>query len=295
MNNIQNNLVDLIQSNNLRKNLFTLILVFTALFLIVETVLTYKEAVDYKNPSNMNFISVNGKSERYVKPDTLLFSININEEGKDNLETTQKVADKNKKAIDILKANGIKDEDIKLDSYYIQDKYESVKEPCAYSQPVSTDVNIKTMIAAPCYSTNSKIVGQIITQRIKVKIRDIEKNANNEIRTKIINELSAQNIKADEFTFIVYDIDSVRKEIREEAIKNAKEDAKKLAKQLGVRLGDLSNFSDNANSAPVYGMGGDMSVMKSSFSEASAPVKAPELNPGQEKVSVDVTLTYSIK
>lgn len=292
MNNIKQNFTDLIQSSNLRKNLFTLILVFIALFLIVKTVLTYKEAVNYKNPNNVSYITVTGKSEIYVKPDTLTFNININEEGKDNAEVTKKVAEKEKKAIEILKANGIKEENIKLQGYSTQDKYETVTAPCAYPS-LSVDVKIQPMIARPCESTNSKIVGQTITETMEVKIRDIDKNANGEARTKIITELSAQNIKADGFSFVVYDVDAIRKQMREKAIENARLDAKKLVKELGVRLDQLTSFSDNGN-YPMYSASSDAMMSSKTMSGYQAP-SAPELTPGQQKIVSDVSLTYSIR
>lgn len=290
---ISNNLTEFIESNNLRKNLATLILVFVALFLIVQTVLTYKEAVSFKNPNSVNYISVSGKAEEYIKPDTLTFYITVNEEGKDISEATTKVTNKVDKAIAILTANGVNKDNIKLEAYNVTDKYDSITSPCAY--PTMESAMIKTtMIAAPCIqTTSSKIVGQIVTQSISVKIRDIEKNANNDQRTKILSELNAQNIKADNFAFTVYDIDVVKKQIREEAIKNAKIDAKKLAKDLGVKLDQLSSFSDNNGDYPIFGMGGDMMNVKSARPE-SAP-SAPELTPGQQKVTSNVTLTYSIK
>ncbi len=292
MTNIEHNFIDYIQSNNLRKNLFTTILIFVALFMITATVLTYKKAIDYKNPADMNYITVNGKAEEYVKPDTLTFNITINEEGKNNAEATQKVADKNKKAIEILKKNGVKEEDIKLQGYNTQDKYENVATPCEYGTVmpmIATTNNVKAI--APCGATNSKVVGQIITQTIEVKIRDIEKNADTEMRSRIISELSAQNIKADGFNFTVYDIDAVKKELRAEAIKNARTDAKRLARDLGVRLDELNSFSDN-NNYPMYD--GGMSSFKSARAEVAMP-SAPELTPGQDKITVNVSLTYSIK
>lgn len=294
MTNIENNFIDYIKSSNLRRNLFTTILAFLALFLIAKTVLTYKEAVDYKNINNISFITVTGKAEEYLIPDTLAFNITINEEGKNNAEATQKVANKEKKAIEILKSNGVKEEDIKLQGYNTQDKYENVSTSCEYGKVMPMIATTNTVKAiAPCSTTSSKIVGQIITQTIEVKIRDISKNADNDKRQKIMSELSAQNIKADNFAFTVYDLDSVKKELRAEAIKNAKLDAKKLSKDLGVKLDELTSFSDN-NNYPMYGMGGDMATMKSVRAEM-APVSAPELTPGQEKVTVNVSLTYSIK
>lgn len=298
MNKITNNITEFIESNNLRKNLATLILVFIALFLIVQTVLTYKQAVSYKNPNMSNYINANGKAEEYVIPDTLTFNIIINEEGKDISEATAKAKDKNQKAIDILVANGVDKKNIKLENYNVIDKYENVAEPCAYTSSEMIKVNVALPVVsgistAPCQVSNSKIVGQILNQTMSVKIRDIEKNADNEKRTKIISELAKENIKADGFSFTVYDIESVQKNIREQAIKNAKEDAKKLAKDLGVRLDELSSFSDNVS--PVYPMysGADMMSVKSARAEMSP--QAPELTPGQQKITSNVTLTYSIK
>lgn len=295
MNKKSNNIIEFIELNNLRKNLATLIFVFIALFLIVQTVLTYKQAVSFKNPNMSNYINVNGKAEEYVIPDTLIFNININEEGKDISEATLKAKNKNEKAIAILVANGIDKENIKLENYSVIDKYENVSEPCASVSSEMIKVNGVTPVltTAPCQVSNSKIVGQILNQTMSVKIRDIEKNADNEKRTKIIGELAKENIKADGFNFTVYDIESVQKNIREKAIKNAKEDAKKLAKDLGVRLDELSSFSDNTSPAyPMYASSDSMSV-KSARDEMSP--QAPELTPGQQKITSNVTLTYSIK
>lgn len=292
MNNISNNITEFVQSNNLRRNLATLILIFIALFLIAKTVLTYKEAVSFENVNNVNYISVNGKAEEYIIPDTLTFNITIMEEGKDVSEVTAKAKTKADQAIATLMANGIERENIKLESYYVNDKYENVSKPCVY--PAMMDGGMERAIA-PCEVSNSKIVGQILTQTMSVKVRDIEKNANNEQRTKIIGELSAQNIKADGFNFTVYDIESVQKSIREQAIKNAKNDAKKLAKDLGVHLDELASFSDNASPVyPMYG-GAAYDTMSARSVKAEVAPQAPELTPGQEKVVSNVTLTYSIK
>lgn len=292
MNNLQQNITEFVQSNNLRRNIATLILVFIALFLVAKTVLTYKEAVSFENPNNINYISVNGKAEKYIVPDTLTFNITIREEGRDVADVTAKAKGKTEKAIAILVANGVSKENIKTENYNISDKYENVATPCAY--PTMMKVGISASIA-PCEVTNSKIVGQILTQTTIVKIRDIEKNANNDQRTKIIGELSAENIKADGFNFTVYDIEAVQKEIREEAIKNAKEDAKRLARALGVHLDELSSFSDNAQPPyPLYGGAAYDTMSTKSARPEMAPV-APELTPGQQKITSNVTLTYSIR
>jgi uncharacterized protein YggE len=132
MPKIKNNIIEYIESDNLRRNVVTLILIFIALFLIAKTVLTYKEAVSFENMSNINYISVSGKAERYIVPDTLTFNITINEEGKDVNDVTMKAKVKTEKAIAILVANGVEKENIKTENYNISDKYENIAEPCIY-------------------------------------------------------------------------------------------------------------------------------------------------------------------
>jgi uncharacterized protein YggE len=161
--------------------------------------------------------------------------------------------------------------------------------------PYNDEIGVSESFA-PCQVSNSKIVGQVLNQVTVVKIRDIEKNANNDQRTKIISELSQENIKADGFNFTVYDIESVKKDIREEAIENAKEDARRLSSSLGVKLNNISSFSDDTQ--PIYPMyGGDayesMSVRSAKVEDVT--MTAPELTPGQQKITSNVTLTYSIK
>ena len=294
MNNTQQNITEFVQANNLRRNLATLILIFIALFLIAKTVLTYKEAVGYQDNDMINYISVTGKAEKYIVPDTLTFNITINEEGKNVSDVTAKAKTKADKAIAILVANGVDKENIKLEGYIVTDKYENVGTPCTYSGSPEI-MRVGTRSIAPCQISNSKIVGQILTQTMTIKVRDIEKNADNDKRTKIIGELSAENIKADGFNFTVYDIEVTQKEIRDEAIKNAQEDAKKLARSLDVNLDELSSFSDNNLPAyPMYNGNAYDSMSVKSARPEMAPV-APELTPGQQKITSNVTLTYSIR
>jgi uncharacterized protein YggE len=209
---------------------------------------------------------------------------------------------KHKKANSILKANGVKDENIKLGSYNVQDKYENTGATCSPGGPVpsyapSTGVktmmynNVQPIYAPICQPGNQKIVGQTITQIITVKIPDIATNADNDTRSKIISQLSAENIKADGFAFTVYDTDTLTKNIRQEAIQNAQADAKRLAKDLGVKLEGVTSFSENGGGYTPYMMSAKMS---DSSAENSAP-SAPELSPGQQKITSNVTLTYSIR
>ncbi|MES2985978.1 MAG: SIMPL domain-containing protein [Patescibacteria group bacterium] len=295
MNETQSNtFIAWVQATPLRKGILSTIFIFIALALVATTVLLFKQAsrvgVSENYPQTLN---VTGKAEEYVKPDTLQFNISINEEGKDVGEATKKAGDKVAQAITILKANGVEEKNIKTSNYSVQDKYDSVSEPCAYSSSaVSSDMRV--MAVAPCTNTTSKIVGSTVYQSLEVKIQDIEKNATAEQRSKIVGELAAANIKTDGFTFTVFDLDAVKARVREEAIKEARADAKVLARNLGVKLRGLSSFSEGGDYMP-YAYGSARAEMMSAKDVAAPMVPTVQLPTGEQKVTSTVTLTYLIK
>ena len=67
------------------------------------------------------------------------------------------------------------------------------------------------------------------------------------------------------------------------------------AKELGVSLNQLSSFSEEGNGYPVYSGSYDAMSVKSVSARPEAAPMAPELTPGQEKITATVTLTYSIR
>ncbi len=244
---------------------------------------------------NGTYIDVTGKAEEYIKPDTLTFNISINEEGKDTAEATKKVSEKADKAIKILTDNGIKKEDIKLLYYSIVDKYSQEVVTCDHPSVQPNIATTDKVIIPPCYGTESKIIGQTIYQTMEVRIRDIDTNADNDKRSKIISDLAKENIKADGFTFTVYDIDSVKKQIREKAIDNAKLDAKKIAKELDLDIVEITGFYDNASMGRYSEGGYSAKAVSADATMLSSAVPAPELTPGQQKVTANITLTYLMR
>lgn len=278
------------QATPLRKGLLTTIFIFIALALIAKTVLLFKQASWVGMSENYpHTISVNGKAEEFIKPDTLQFNISVNEDGKDVSEATAKSGEKVKQAIAILKTNGVDEKNIKTTNYFVTDKYDNVSQPCAYP---AVAPGVSYMPVAPCTNTTSKIVGSTVYQTLEVKIRDIEKNASTEQRSKMIGELAAANIKTDGFTFTVFDLDAVKTRVREAAIKKAKDDAKVLSRNLGVGLKELSGFSEQGDNVYPYGR----SDMMMSAKDSSTPmVPTVELPIGEQKVVSNVSLTYLIK
>jgi uncharacterized protein YggE len=296
-NTIQSHtLIAWLQATPLRRNLTILIFVFIALAIVAKTVQIIKQTSHIgKSDQFPQTITVMGKAEEYVKPDTLQFSITVNEEGKDISEATKKTSEKITAAIKILKDNGVEEKNIKTTNYSTQDKYDSVSEPCAY-QNIEPSVNIKTISyapIAPCTNTTSKIVGAIVYQTLEIKIRDIEKNATTEKRSKLIADLATVNIKTDSFVFTVFDLDAVKVRVRGEAIKKAKMDAKVLSKDLGANLRKIAGFNeDNGGYNPYMSARSDMMVLKEVGVDTTPQ---PQLPTGEQKVVSNVSITYLLK
>ncbi len=285
-----------IEASPLRKNIAVLVLVFIALALITKTVLLYKQVSHFgENANYLPSVSATGKAEEYIKPDTLTFSITVNDEGKDVVSASKKVDTKIDKAIEILKANGVLEKNIKTTSRNVNDTYGSKSEPCV-AQPMVSD-SIKMMNPAvsapamvPCVNTTQKITGVSIMQTLDIKIPDIDKDVDGAKRGKLISELEAANIKTGDISFTVYDLEAVKLRVRAEAIKKAKEDAKTLAKNLGVRLGQLQSFSDNGGGYNPY-----MSAREATFDSTMKNAPLPALPTGEQKVTSEVTVSYLIK
>jgi uncharacterized protein len=280
------------QATPFRKNITILIFVFIALALIAQTVLLYKQAGNVGKGENYpQSVTVTGKSEVFVKPDTLQFNIVVNEDGKDVAEATTKASEKIAQAITILKANGVEEKNIKTTNWTTSDKYESVSQGCAVSVTSQYAPSMRPAIVPPPCITSSQIVGATVYQTLEVKIRDIEKNATAEKRGKLVADLAGANIKTDSLMFTVFDLDAVKKQAREEAIDKAKEDARVIAKDLGVRLPKIIGFSEQDNGYNPY-----MSAradMMAGAKEMSVP--SVELPRGEQKVTSVVTLTYLLK
>lgn len=286
-----------VDASPFRKNIAVLVLVFVALALITKTVLLYKQVSHFgENANYLPSVSATGKAEEYIKPDTLTFSITVNDEDKDVVSASKKVDTKISKAMEILKANGVLEKNIKTTSRNVNDTYGSKSEPCVTAD-VSVSNSMKMMaptspviVPYPCVNTTQKVTGVSIYQTLDIKIPDIDKDVDGAKRSKLISELEAANIKTGDISFTVYDLDAVKLRVRAEAIKKAKEDAKTLAKNLGVRLGQLQSFSDNGGGYNPYLSARE--VMSDSLVKSAPQAVLPA---GEQKVTSEVTVSYLIK
>lgn len=265
--------------NFLTKNLKRIVianLCLLALFLLAQTFsifadIALKKKMVSKTASGIlgsNGITFSATASVKAKPDVANFFITVREEANDNVSAQQKMTDKSNKAIEFLEKEGIDKKDIKTNNYNTYPKYSSSNIIC---------------IKAPCEPAKSVITGYEAIQNISFKIRDISKSG--DIVTKLaalqVNDVQGPN-------FAVEDKSAAEAEARSAAIKEAKEKAQKTAKELGVTLGKITAFSDNASSYQPY-------MMASARGFTAKESSAPNMETGEQEVSVAVSITYEIR
>ena len=81
--------------------------------------------------------------------------------------------------------------------------------------------------------------------------------------------------------------DEFKKQARKEAIKKAKSKAEELASQLGVKLVRIADFSEGVSVPYYYGLEKSVAM--------GAGEAAPQIETGENKIEVTVSITYEIK
>lgn len=249
----------------------SMVLIVLAVFLAVQTVYTLMSAAHIgRNIPAMNVITVNGVGEKLAVPDVATFSFGAEMTGETVASAQKVVTEKVNKALDIVKAAGVEDKDIKTVSYNIYPHYE-------YTQSVCSQFN--------CPPSRQLLTGYDVSQTIEVKVRDTAKAG------ELLGQLGAVEItNLSGLTFTIDEKEKIQAEARTMAIADAREKAKILVKDLGVRLGRVVNFSEGYSPEPIYkldayaGMGGDAS---------GAPV--PQIPVGENTFVSSVSITYEIR
>ena len=206
-------------------------------------------------------INVSAEGKVTVSPDIAKLSFSVVSEGANSKLLAENNNKKMNAAIDFAKSQGIEEKDIKTTEYNLSPRYE-------YDEKTK-----KTFIS-----------GYTLTQTVLVKVRDLNKVA------EVLGGLPALGIN--QISSISFDIDEPEKylsEARNQAFDKAKEKAKAIAEKNGVKLGQVINFYEY-QSTPYYqnvralGMGG---------AEAVQPL--PQIQPGNQEVTIQVSVTYEIK
>jgi len=219
-----------------------------------------------------NNIIVSATGEVYAKPDLALLIFSVKTEGETVAEAmTENSGDMNA-IIALVKAMGVEEKDLKTTSFNIYPRYEYREKD-------------KEMGPYPIGSEGERVlVGYEITQSLEVKVKNIEK-----IGDIIQGATGAGANQVGSLRFTIDDEDEFKKQAREDAIQSAKDKAKELADQLGVKLVRITNFSE---SGTVPGLSYYDYALKGIA--VSGEESAPQIETGENKIQVSVSITYEI-
>lgn len=209
-------------------------------------------------------ITVSGEGKAYIVPDVAITTLGLTTEGTTSEEAVSQNNTKINEIIAAIKALGIEDKDIKTINYNLYPKY-------AYTDGRGSYIN-----------------GYTLSQEINLKIRDFEKVG--EVIQKATS-LGANTITQLQFT--VDDPEAAKNEATQQAIQKAKEKAKALAESSGLKLGKLVNVYEGGDynpPVPIYSIS-----EKAMDGVGGGGGSAPDIQAGQQEITVTMNLVYRIK
>jgi len=251
------------------KRLLGFILVILGVFLIS---LIISEAIDIqiRLTKTENTITVSDTGEVYAKPDLALTTFSVVNEAKTVAEAMSENAKKMNAVIDSVKSQGVEDKDVKTTSFNIYPRYEWYEPEC---------------LTYPCPTGRRVLVGYEVQQSLQVKIRDMTK-----IGEILQGATDAGANQVGDLQFTIDKQDELKKQAREEAIKKAKTKAQELASQLGIKLIRIVNFNEGVSVPYYYDY-----ALKEMAAMGGGEEPVPQIETGENKITVTVTITYEIK
>lgn len=145
------------------------------------------------------------------------------------------------------------------------------------------DVQTARLSLQPQYGTSrpgpGAVTGYLASNRVTVRLRDVTR-----VAAVVDTLVSAGANEIGGIGFSVANASKLLDEAREQAIADARRKAEIYARAAGVSLGAPISISEDAGSAPA------MAFRKMSGLAAAAPVA-----PGEEKLSVSVSVSFAIK
>lgn len=213
--------------------------------------------------SQARTITVSAEGKVKVVPDVSTITFSVVSEGKDPKALQIENTNKMNAAIAFVKSLGIDAKDIKTDQFSLQPKYQWIQ------------------------SEGRQITdGYTFTQSVTVTLRDFNKAADvsKGLVSLGINQISGPN-------FNIEDTDRYQNQARELAFKKARAKVDAMARENGVRVRRVVTFSEGS-SGPIYYARAEAT---SADGSGGAVPPTPVLEPGQQEVRVQVSVTYEIR
>ena len=244
------------------KSLFWLLLNVT---LIVVILVGFSLSGVLRNEvSQARTITVSAEGKVKVPSDIATIMFGVMSEGKDPKVLQEDNVKKINAAIAFVKAQGIDAKDIQTQQFSLSPKYHWVPD------------------------TGRQVWdGYTLQQTVVVKVRDFEKVTAilSGLAGLGVNEISGPN-------FQVEDPEKYLNEAREQAFEKARAKVNAMAKANGVRIRRVVTFSEGSGGYPIYY---ERAFDMKAVGGAEPAPTPPTIEPGQEEVTVQVSVTYEIR
>ena len=269
MNN--QNFVDLKDKN---KSLFTALCIILSVFLatlIISTIVGIQNKIKQgkyigQEIEVKNTITVSGTGEIYAKPDLALTTFSVITEKETVKEAIEENTQNMNAIIDFIKSRGIEDKDLKTIGFNIYPRYEWHDKTEILPEPQGERV----------------LVGYEVRQALQVKIRDMAK-----IGEIIEGATAAGANQIGDLRFTIDKEDEFKTRARKQAIDKAKVKAEEITSQLGVDLVRIINFNESTMVPRYY-------ALEEKAFGAGGGEEAPQIEIGENKIEVGVSITYEI-
>jgi len=259
-----------------KKKFLAIFVVILSIFFIALTVSTIVSVFNKikegryigQDIESRNTMSVTDTGEIYAQPDLALIDFSVVTEAETVEQAMSQNAEKMNNVINSIKEQGIEDKDLKTTSFSIYPRYEYRKiETQIYPYPPGKRV----------------LVGYEVRQKLEVKIRDLAK-----IGQIIERATTAGANQVGDLQLTIDKQDELKKQARVQAIVKAKAKAEELATQLDVKLVRITNFTESSYLPMFY------SLEKAAMAEGIGGGEVPQIETGESKITVTVTITYEI-
>jgi len=201
-------------------------------------------------------ITVQGRGEVYAAPDLGMMVFSVINEGKTVAEVVEQNTRAMNEVIEVLKETGVLAEDLKTTAFDLYPRYDYLEE-----------------------RGKRVLVGYEISQRLEVKIRDLDKLG---LILQAATEAGANQMGS--LSFIVDDEEGYKKQARELAIKDANQKALEIVSQLGLEITGIKSFTESIS--PAYFTG---------YEAVPKTDSSVEIETGQNKIEVLVNIVYKIE
>jgi len=218
------------------------------------------------NPDHYQ-VSFSASAKVFAKPDIAQISLAVKtDRQKDAATAVKNNTDKMNAVIVKVKEAGVDEKDIQTSAYNLNPEYD-------YTANVGRGV----------------LAGYSVYQEVTVKIRDLDK-----VGKVIENATTAGSNQVGGISFTIDDLTNLKNQARAEAVAKAKEQAKSMSKLTGIRLGKLVNVWENSGTPMPY-LDASYSNKAMTGIGGGGTIAAPEIQVGQNEISVEVTLSYEVR